>query len=131
MIPLDRALAWARAHMPRTQAQLARLPALDGVRLACSIHLTGHVFDSLAALLAHGAKLFLTTCNPATVQDDVIDALAERGAHGRPWRGMAAAAQAAAVADALAWQPTHLFEMGADLSSACVAAGSKPATCFR
>jgi adenosylhomocysteinase len=123
MIPLDRALAWARAHMPRTQAQLALLPALDGVRLACSIHLTGHVLDSLAALLAQGAQLFLTTCNPATVQTDVVDALAERGADGRPWRGMDSAAQATAVAEALAWQPTHLFEMGADLSSACVAAG--------
>ena len=120
---LDRSLAWARRHMPVTQAELELLPALPGVHLACSIHLTYTALPALETLLARGAALFVTTCNPATVQDDCVQRLLAAGAAGHAWLNMTAADQADAIERALAWQPTHLFEMGADLSAAVVTRG--------
>ncbi len=39
-------------------------------------------------ILEKGAKVFLTTCNPTTVQDDVVAWLVERGAEACAWRDM-------------------------------------------
>ncbi len=127
MSDLTRSLAWARRHMPVTQAQLQALPPLVGVRLACSIHLTYNSLVALETLLEHGAALFLTTCNPHTVQDECVQRLQAAGAAGHAWLNMGRGDQAEAIVHALAWQPTHLFEMGADLSAALVAQG-RPAS---
>ena len=55
----EQELAWARAQMPRLQRALADLPALTGVRLACSIHLDLKIVPLVEDLLARGAQLFL------------------------------------------------------------------------
>jgi adenosylhomocysteinase len=107
--------------MPLTRAQCEALPRLDGVRLACSIHLEPKVVIALEAILQKGAGVFLTTCNPATVRDEVVEWLAAKGAVSPAWKGMSAADMAEAELRALAWAPTHLFEMGASLSAAAVA----------
>jgi adenosylhomocysteinase len=120
MTDLERSLAWARRHMRVTQAELDQLPSLAGVRLASSVHLTYHVLVTFETLLERGAALFLTTCNPATVQNDSVQRLLAAGAEGHAWLNMSALDQADAIERALAWQPTHLFEMGADLSAAAV-----------
>ena len=133
MNDLERSLAWARRHMPVTQAQLDALPTLGGVRLACSIHLTYNSLVALESLLARGAALFITTCNPRTVQDECVQRLLAAGAEGHAWLGMTDADQADAVERALRWQPTHLYEMGADLSAALVVRGgaaSVPSLCI-
>jgi adenosylhomocysteinase len=119
------ALAWARLQMPLTRAQLEAMPPLDGVRLACSIHLTSNIAPALDGLLQRGAALFLNTCNPATVQAEVVDWLKSRGAEAEAWRGMGPEDEARAVARALAWGPTHVFEMGANLASAAASGGGQ------
>ena len=86
----DQNLSWIRRHMPLTRAQCDALPRLDGVRLACSIHLEPKVVLALEAILQHGAAVFLTTCNPATVRDEVVEWLAARGAVCPAWKGMSA-----------------------------------------
>jgi adenosylhomocysteinase len=120
----DQNLSWVRRHMPLTRAQCDALPRLDGVRLACSIHLEPKVVGALEAILQHGAALFLTTCNPATVRDEVVEWLAARGAVCPAWKGMSAADTAESERRALAWAPTHLFEMGASLSAATLSVGA-------
>ncbi len=114
-------LSWIRRHMPLTRAQCDALPRLDGVRLACSIHLEPKGVIALESILQHGAAVFLTTCNASTVRDDVVEWLAARGAVCRAWKGMSPADMAEADQRALAWAPTHLFEMGASLSTAASA----------
>jgi adenosylhomocysteinase len=111
-------LTWIRTHMPRTQRALQTLPDLSGLRLACSFHLEIKMIPLCEALLAHGAKLFLTTCNPTTVRDDTVRWLVEHGAEAEARFGMSTAEYEAALQQALDWQPTHLCEMGADLSYA-------------
>lgn len=62
------------------------------------------------------AKVFLTTCNPTTVQDDVVW-LVERGAQACAWRDMSDADWQQSWGKAIAWGPTHLCEMGADITT--------------
>lgn len=110
-------LDWAMRHMPRTRAAVAALPDLNGVRLACNMHLDLKMAPLVAGLLGKGAAVYLTTCNPTTVQDDVVAWLERRGAQAHAWRDMSDADWSASFDRALAWEPTHLCEMGADLTT--------------
>ena len=113
----DKELNWAMRHMPRTHAAVAALPDLQGVRLACNMHLDLKMAPLVAGLLDKGAAIYLTTCNPTTVQDDVVAWLERRGAEAYAWRDMSEADWSTSFDRALAWGPTHLCEMGADLTT--------------
>lgn len=104
--------------MPLTRRWGEALPALAGVRLACSMHLEMKMIPAVEALLERGAEIFLTTCNPSTVRDETVAFLRGRGAEAYAWKDMSAGEYAAGIERALAWAPTHLCEMGADLSLA-------------
>jgi adenosylhomocysteinase len=111
-------LAWTRTHMPRTRRALAALPDLTGVRLACSIHIDLKMVPLLEGVQQKGAQLFVITCNPQTARDEVVAHVQSTGVTVDAWHGMPADAYQAAITHALAWQPTHLCEMGADLTMA-------------
>ena len=87
-ISLAKEVAWASQNMPRTLRQVAALPDLSGVRLACCMHLDMKMIPLVQGILDKGAQVFLTTCNPTTVQDDVVARLVERGAEACAWRNM-------------------------------------------
>ncbi len=106
--------AWARRHMPRTRRAIESLPAMAGVKLAMSMHLDMKMVPLVEGLVHRGAALFITTCNPATVRDDVVEAMRACGARVEAWKDMADKDWRAAVAAGLDWGPTHLSEMGAD-----------------
>ncbi|MBF0312792.1 MAG: adenosylhomocysteinase [Oligoflexia bacterium] len=107
---------WIRLQMPLVQKALEKLPRLDGVRLACSVHLEIKMVQMFEALMERGAELFLTTCNPKTVRDDVIEYLSKKGASTHAWFDMSPADYSSGFERALDWEPTHLCEMGADLT---------------
>lgn len=109
-------LAWAVRNMPLTARAAAKLPNLNGQRVACSMHLDVKVATALAALLEHGAELFLLTCNASTVRDQAVAHLVERGARAHAWLGMSEAERETGLDDCRAWSPTLLNEMGGDLS---------------
>ena len=56
----ERDLAWIRRHMPLTQTQRTSLPPVDGVRLACSIHLEPKMTPVIETVLERGGAVFLT-----------------------------------------------------------------------
>ncbi|MQK21985.1 adenosylhomocysteinase, partial [Escherichia coli] len=87
------------------------------VRLACCMHLDMKMIPLVQGILEKGAKVFLTTCNPTTVQDDVVAWLVERGAQACAWRDMSDADWQQSWEKAIAWGPTHLCEMGADITT--------------
>lgn len=129
-LSFKRSLDWTRRHVPHTRRNLAALPDLSGMRLACSMHLDIKIVPLIEGLLDRGAQIFLVTCNPATVRDQVVNHLRSRGARVQAWRDMSTGEQAQAIQEALDWGPTHLCELGADLSVALDAqppAGSGPA----
>ena len=123
-LPFDQQLAWAEAQMPVTRAAAERLPALSRVRLAYAGHLSLNIVPALASFLERGARLFLTTCNPATVRDEVVRHLMDRGAEAHAWTNIPPQEYRKGIEKALAWQPTHTCEMGADLTVAAHAAGA-------
>lgn len=126
----NQSLNWTRRHMPRTGRILAALPDLSGTRLAGSMHLDIKIVPLIEGLLDRGAQIFLVTCNPATVRDQVVNHLRSCGAQVQAWRDMSTGEHAQAIREALDWGPTHLCELGADLSVALDArtpAGSEPA----
>lgn len=110
-------VAWASQNMPRTLRQVAALPDLSHVRLACCMHLDMKMIPLVQGILEKGAQVFLTTCNPTTVQDDVVAWLVERGAQACAWRDMSDADWQHSWEKAIAWGPTHLCEMGADITT--------------
>ena len=116
-IKFEKEIAWASQNMPRTLRQVAALPDLSQVRLACCMHLDMKMIPLVQGILEKGAKVFLTTCNPTTVQDDVVAWLVERGAEAFAWRDMSDADWQLSWKKAIAWQPTHLCEMGADITT--------------
>ena len=115
--------------MSRTQRAIAQLPDLTGVRLACSVHLESKMVLLFEALLERDARLFLTTCNATTVRDEVVAYLQTQGAEAEAQCGMSAEQMQQATQHALAWQPTHLFEMGADLTVALHQHAAPPTVC--
>ncbi len=87
-ISLAKEVAWASQNMPRTLRQVAALPDLSGVRLACCMHLDMKMIPLVQGDPRQGRSGLLTTCNPTTVQDDVVARLVERGAEACAWRNM-------------------------------------------
>lgn len=116
--PFEQELAWARQQMVVTQRALADLPDLASVRLALSVHLDLKLIPLLEGLLERGAHLFVTTCNPTTVRDEVVEHLRAAGATMEAWHAMPDDAYQAAIEHALDWGPNYLCEMGADLTAA-------------
>ncbi len=102
--------------MPRTAGWLAAMPRLPGVRLACSVHLDAKMVPFFEGLIEHDVELFLTTCNPTTVRDEVVDHLRAGGANVTAHKGMSTEELEESHRLAIAWGPSHLCEMGADLS---------------
>ncbi|MDZ7704143.1 MAG: adenosylhomocysteinase [Trueperaceae bacterium] len=122
-------LDWTKRNMPLTRDIGTSLPSFDGVRLACSVHLDIKMVPAFEALLARGAKLFLATCNPTTVRDDVVEHLQDLGADTYAWRGMSDTDYREGIRRALNWRPTHSCEMGADITVAAHAAGESTLRC--
>lgn len=121
MDDFDRELDWVRRHMPKLRRAVERLPDLGGMRLACNMHLDIKMAPLVEELLERGAAVYLTTCNAWTVRDPVVEYLRGRGAEAEAWCGMDDDSYHKAIATALDWGPTHLCEMGAELSVALAA----------
>lgn len=113
----EQQLKWISTQMPLCTRALNEFPDLQGVRIAFSMHLEIKVLPLLEGLLAKRAQVFLTTCNPKTVRDEVVEHLKKKGAHAHAWNGMSAEEQSEGFRKALKWEPTHLCEMGADLTT--------------
>ena len=114
---------WAAAHMPRTARAVAALPDMTGVRLAMSMHLDMKMLPLVKGLAGRGAELFVTTCNPATVRNEVVDAMRAAGARVDAYKNMPEDDWMTAIRTGLDWQPTHLCEMGSDFTHMLLSEG--------
>ncbi len=74
-------IEWADRHMPvlrQIRDRFERDKPLDGVRMACCLHVTTETANLTRALLAGGADVTLCASNPLSTQDDVAAALVDR-----------------------------------------------------
>jgi adenosylhomocysteinase len=115
---LDAELSWTRRHLRRTARALDDLPGFDGARFALNVHLDTKLIPVFEGLLARGAELHVTTCNPATVRDSVAERAGELGAEVVAAHDMSEQDWRTSIADALSWEPAYLCEMGAAISVA-------------
>jgi adenosylhomocysteinase len=109
-------LEWAATNMQRLKQSIAALPDLRGARIAFCTHLDIKMVPAFEGLISRGADLFFTTCNPHTVRDKVVQYLS-RQAQVDAWQGMDHDSWQKSLLKALDWAPTHLVELGADLTS--------------
>ena len=115
---------WAAKHMPRVARAVKTLPDMRDIRLAMNMHLDMKMLPLVAGLAARGAELFITTCNPTTVRNDVVDAMRKSGARVEAWKDMPDADWQKAIQAGLDWRPTHLCEMGSDYTHRLLSTGA-------
>lgn len=109
---------WARARMPVMQAlsaQYAKTKPLRGHRIAGCLHVTKETAVLIEALVAAGAEVAWSGCNPLSTQDDVAAAIAQTGVAIYAWHGMDKAAFYDCIEQTLAFKPTLTLDDGADL----------------
>ncbi len=115
-------IAWAAGQMPvlaRIRERFAAQRPLEGVRVACCLHVTAETANLVRTLLGGGATVALCSANPLSVQDDVAAALVARdGVEVRARRGESLDDYAAHVLTLLAAPaggPHVTLDDGADL----------------
>ncbi|TXR54679.1 adenosylhomocysteinase [Reinekea thalattae] len=115
---------WLERHMVRTNAAVSALPDCQGKRLAICTHLDIKMVPFYKGFLERGGELFLTTCNPTTVRDEVVQYLVSLGAEAHAWKDMPEEEWQASFQKALDWQPNYICEFGADINSLFHLSGS-------
>ncbi len=111
-------LEYLRQHTPLTRAVAEGFRARDlrGVRVAFAVHLDIKTVPVLQAVAQTGAEVFVVTCNPATVRDEVCTYLQKLGVQVRAWAGMSEAAWQDSLTWGLNQRPHFLCEMGGELA---------------
>jgi adenosylhomocysteinase len=112
-------IAWAAGQMPvlaRIAERLESERPLDGVRVACCLHVTAETANLLIALAGGGAQVSLCSANPLSVQDEVAAALVtEHHVEVRAVHGEDVDAYVRHVKDTLSARPQITIDDGADL----------------
>ncbi|MEA2053986.1 MAG: adenosylhomocysteinase [Candidatus Thermoplasmatota archaeon] len=82
-------IRWAEEHMPvlmDIRTDFEKEKPLDGVTIACCLHVTKETAVLVKTLKAGGAEVALAGSNPLSTNDAVAAALAENGIHVYAWR---------------------------------------------
>ncbi|MCE5223442.1 adenosylhomocysteinase [bacterium] len=75
-------LEWVRSHMPllsQIEARWKQEKPFHNLTIAVCIHVEAKTGRLCQVLQSGGAKVLLTSCNPLSTQDDVVEALLEDG----------------------------------------------------
>lgn len=78
----EKNIEWARQHMKalmKVKARFSKEKPLKGVRIGMALHVTKETALLVETLIAGGADVAITGCNPLSTQDDVAAALAKKG----------------------------------------------------
>ncbi len=93
----------------------ARQKSLKGMRVAGCLHVTKETAVLVKALVAAGAEVSWSGCNPLSTQDDVAAALAADGISIYAWHGQSREEFYWAIDKTLELKPTLTLDDGADL----------------
>ena len=111
---------WVRSYMPILNAiekEFRETKPFDGMKIAMSIHLEAKTAYLAEALMAGGAKVQVTGCNPLSTQDDVAAALAEEGFVVNAHHGASDEQYREDLVRTLDFHPDLLIDDGGDLIS--------------
>ena len=111
-------IGWAETRMP-VMAQLREMYSetrpFEGWRIGGSMHVTKETAVLLKTLVAAGAEVVWSGCNPLSTQDDVAAALVREGIPVFAWHDMSRDDYYWALGQVLASEPMLLVDDGADL----------------
>lgn len=111
---------WVRSYMPILNAiekEFRETKPFDGMKIAMSIHLEAKTAYLAEVLMAGGAKVQVTGCNPLSTQDDVAAALAEEGFVVNAHHGASDEQYHEDLVRTLDFHPDLLIDDGGDLIS--------------
>ncbi len=111
---------WVRSYMPILNAiekEFQETKPFDGMKIAMSIHLEAKTAYLAEVLMAGGAKVQVTGCNPLSTQDDVAAALAEEGFVVNAHHGASDEQYREDLVRTLDFHPDLLIDDGGDLIS--------------
>ena len=109
---------WAEARMPVLMALRSKYEEekpFTGARIAGCLHVTKETAVLVRTLVATGAQVSWSGCNPLSTQDDVAAALAAEGTSIYAWHGMSTEDFYWAIDRTLDFEPTLTLDDGADL----------------
>lgn len=109
---------WVRSYMPILNAiekEFRETKPFDGMKIAMSIHLEAKTAYLAEVLMAGGAKVQVTGCNPLSTQDDVAAALAEEGFTVNAHHGASDEQYREDLVRTLDFHPDLLIDDGGDL----------------
>jgi adenosylhomocysteinase len=111
-------IEWAESRMPVMMAlkkEYSDSKPLKGMRIAGCLHVTKETAVLIKTLIAAGAEISWSGCNPLSTQDDIAAALAKDGISIYAWHGMNVDEFYWAIDKTLEFKPTLTLDDGADL----------------
>jgi len=111
---------WAERHMPvlaTIRRELSREKSLEGLTVVAALHTEAKTAVLVRTLVAAGAKVAITSCNPLSTRDEVAAALAKEGITIYAWRGETSREYYNNLNRVLDSGPDILIDDGADLIS--------------
>ena len=87
-------IEWAESHMPVMMALRQKYrdsKPLKGMRISGCLHVTKETAVLIRTLIAAGAEVAWSGCNPLSTQDDVAAALYDEGVPIWAWHGLTTA----------------------------------------
>ncbi len=116
----ERKIQWAYRYMPLLRSieeDFRREQPFKWLKMTASLHLEAKSACLCRVLMAGGAELRITGCNPLSTQDDVVAALVDKGAEVYSWYGCTQEEYDRHLAKALEFGPNIIIDDGGDLVS--------------
>ena len=111
-------MSWADSRMPvmkLLRERYSKEKPLTGMRVAGCLHVTKETGILVRSLVAAGAEVTWSGCNPLSTQDEVAAALADEGIPIYAWHGMSTKEFYWAIDQCILMEPTLTLDDGADL----------------
>ncbi|PIN85629.1 MAG: adenosylhomocysteinase [Candidatus Diapherotrites archaeon CG11_big_fil_rev_8_21_14_0_20_37_9] len=113
-------LEWAESHMGalvEVRKRFEKEKPLKGYRVGMALHVTKETGILVRTLIAGGAEVAITGCNPLSTQDDVAAALADEGVNVYAKKGETNKEYYEYLNKVLDFKPTATIDDGLDLVS--------------
>jgi adenosylhomocysteinase len=115
-----RMIDWAERHMPvltEIRRELSKSKPLKGMTVGMALHTEMKTAVLVRTIVAAGAKVAITGCNPLSTKDDIAAALAKQGVNIYAWRGETSKEYYSNLNIILDQKPDVIIDDGADLIS--------------
>ena len=115
-----RNIEWAEVQMGallRVRERFTQEKPLAGLRVGMALHITKETAVLVKTLIAGGAEVAITSCNPLTTQDDAAAALADSGVNVYGYKGESRDEYYRYIREVVSFRPHITVDDGCDLVS--------------